>query len=106
VSGLEYSAYASMALKEMAKIVEELEAANPKLRLAVHHRIGALDVGEVAVICAASSPHRAAAFEAGRQLIDLIKERVPIWKRERGEDGVSWVGWEDARVGPDGAPVA
>lgn len=95
VTRLEYSAYESMALAEMARIVEELEAETPELRLAAHHRVGALSVGDEAVICAASSPHRGEAFVAGRALIDRIKDRVPIWKKEEGPDGVAWVGSED-----------
>lgn len=96
VTELEYSAYESMAVAEMARIVEELEAENPELRLAAHHRIGPLSVGDEAVICAASSPHRDAAFIAGRALIDRIKDRVPIWKKEKGPDGDAWVGSEDS----------
>lgn len=94
VSALEYSAYESMAVAEMVRIVDELEAEMPEVRLAAHHRIGPLVVGDDAIICAASSPHRAEAFTAGRALIDRIKDRVPIWKRERGEDGETWVGWD------------
>lgn len=100
VTALEYSAYDSMAVAEMARVVEELEAEIPVVRLAVHHRVGALVVGDVAIVCAASSPHRGEAFRAGRLLIDRIKERVPIWKREIGPDGHAWVGWEDARCTP------
>lgn len=100
VSALEYSAYESMAEAEMARIVEEIEAELPVVRLATHHRIGELEVGDFAIVCAASSPHRDEAFRAGRLLIDRIKERVPIWKREKGPDGAYWVGWEDARCAP------
>jgi molybdopterin converting factor subunit 1 len=100
VTALEYSAYESMAVAEMARVVEELEREIPVVRLAVHHRVGMLAVGDAAVVCAASSPHRDEAFRAGRALIDRIKERVPIWKRELGPDGHAWVGWEDARCTP------
>jgi molybdopterin converting factor subunit 1 len=100
VTALEYSAYDSMALSEMARIVEEIEAEIAGVRLAVHHRTGDLKIGELAVACAASSPHRDEAFRAVRLLIDRIKERVPIWKRELGPDGAAWVGWEDARTPP------
>jgi len=100
VTALEYSAYESMAVAEMSRIVEEIEAELPVVRLAVHHRIGELAVGDTAVVCAASSPHRGEAFRAGRLLIDRVKERVPIWKREKGPDGAYWVGWEDARCTP------
>ncbi|MCB9595231.1 MAG: molybdopterin converting factor subunit 1 [Sandaracinaceae bacterium] len=94
VEALEYSAYESMALKEMAAIVDEIEAEIPGVRLAAHHRIGPLVVGDDAVVCAASSPHRDEAFVAGRALIDRIKDRVPIWKREKGPGDPRWVGWE------------
>jgi molybdopterin converting factor subunit 1 len=100
VTALEYSAYESMAIAEMARIVDELEAEIPVVRLAAHHRIGELAIGDAAIVCAASSPHRDEAFRAGRLLIDRIKERVPIWKREKGPDGSWWVGWEDARCTP------
>lgn len=94
VAALEYTAYGSMAVAEMARIVEELEAEMPEVRLAAHHRIGPLVVGDDAIICAASAPHRGEAFAAGRALIDCIKDRVPVWKRERGDDGESWVRWD------------
>jgi molybdopterin synthase catalytic subunit len=94
---LEYEAYAAMAEAEMTRIVVELECENPGVRLAVQHRVGALAVGETAVVCAASAVHRDEAFHACRLLIDRIKARVPIWKRELGPDGACWVGWQDAR---------
>jgi molybdopterin synthase catalytic subunit len=99
VTVLEYEAYVPMAEKEMERIGEEIAAAIPGVRLAVAHRIGRLDVGDVAVVCAASAPHRDEAFRACRLLIDEIKARVPIWKREHGAGGASWIGWED---GPRG----
>jgi molybdopterin synthase catalytic subunit len=99
VTLLEYSAYIPMARAEMARIVSEIEDATPGVRLAVHHRIGALRVGDAAVVCVASAPHRGEAFRACRELIDRIKARVPIWKREHGPDGAYWVGWADARCG-------
>ncbi len=95
VDALEYSAYETMAKKEMAAIIDELEAETPVLRLAAHHRVGPLSVGDDAIVCVASSPHRDAAFVAGRALIDRIKDRVPIWKRERGPDDERWVGWDE-----------
>jgi molybdopterin synthase catalytic subunit len=99
VSSLEYSAYESMAQKELARIVAEVEAKVEGARCAVHHRLGLLAVGELAIVCAASTPHRAESFAACRLLIEEIKHRVPIWKRERGPDGEAWVGWVDARCG-------
>jgi len=100
VTRLEYQAYASMAAKEMARIAQEIELEIPASRLAVLHRVGSLVVGDAAVVCAASTPHRAEAFQACRLLIDRIKARVPIWKREHGPSGPYWVGWEDARCEP------
>ncbi len=97
VTRLEYEAYPSMATREMLGIVTELEQRLPGTRLAVLHRIGSLNVGDAAIVCAASAPHRSEAFHACRLLIDEIKARVPIWKREHGPDGPYWVGWEDAR---------
>lgn len=94
---LEYEAYAAMALAEMRRIAGELAAEIAGVRLAVVHRTGPLAVGELAVVCAASAPHRDEAFRACRALIDRVKARVPIWKREHGPDGAYWVGWQDAR---------
>jgi molybdopterin synthase catalytic subunit len=98
---LEYEAYASMALAEMTRIAQELAAETKDLRLAVLHRTGSLAVGDVAVVCAASAPHRGEAYAACRALIDRVKARVPIWKREHGPQGAYWVGWQDARCGDD-----
>lgn len=91
VTLLEYEAYAAMAEKEMDRICDEIEKEIAGVRLAVLHRIGALQVGDVAVVCAASAPHREEAFAACRLLIDRVKERVPIWKREHGPAGPHWV---------------
>lgn len=98
---LEYQAYEAMADAEMKRIVDEIEAELPGVRLAVLHRTGALVVGDIAVVCAASAPHRDEAYRACRALIDRVKERAPIWKKEHGPDGAYWVGWEDARCSPD-----
>ena len=100
VTQLEYEAYASMARAEMLRICVAIEAEIAGVRVAAIHRVGALAVGDVAVVCAASAPHRDEAFRACRLLIDRIKERVPIWKREHGPDGPYWVGWQDARCTP------
>ena len=102
VTLLEYQAYASMAVKEMARIGAEISAEIAGVELAVLHRVGSLTVGQIAVVCAASAPHRGEAFSACRLLIDRIKARVPIWKREHGPSGPYWVGWEDARCNPEG----
>ncbi len=102
ITKLEYEAYASMAVREMQRIGEELSEAFPGARLAAHHRVGSLSVGDLAIVCAASAPHRAEAFAACRRLIDEIKARVPVWKREWGPDGPYWVNWVDARCTPEG----
>lgn len=92
VDRIDYEAYASMALREMTKLVEELRVEHPEARVAIAHRTGTLAVGDVSVLVAVSAPHRPLAFEACRAAIDRLKERVPIWKREHGPDGVDWVG--------------
>jgi molybdopterin synthase catalytic subunit len=97
VTLLEYQAYRTMAEKQMRRIAEALTRENPGVRVAALHRVGALAVGDIAVVCAVSSAHRGAAFEVCRAFIDRIKGEVPIWKREHGPDGPYWVGWEDAR---------
>ena len=102
VTRLDYSAYGAMAKREMLKIAEELEGELEGVRVSAIHRIGSLTVGDAAIVCAASAPHRGEAFKACRELIDRIKARVPIWKREYGPDGAAWVGWVDARCSPDG----
>jgi len=103
VTKLDYHCYESMANKEMADIATEIEAEIEAVQVSCLHRVGVLEVGDAAVVCAASSPHRAEAFRACRELIDRVKARVPIWKREYGEGGPHWVGWKDARIGPQGA---
>jgi molybdopterin synthase catalytic subunit len=100
VTLLEYEAYATLACAEMGRILAEIASEMPGVRVAVHHRVGALGVGDAAVVCAASAPHRDEAFVACRLVIDRVKARVPIWKREHGPDGPYWVGWEDARCEP------
>ena len=100
VTLLEYQAYASMAAKEMARVAQEISAELGDVCLSALHRVGSLRVGEAAVVCAASTAHRAEAFQACRLFIDRIKARVPIWKREHGPNGPYWVGWEDARCEP------
>ncbi|MBX3158731.1 MAG: molybdopterin converting factor subunit 1 [Deltaproteobacteria bacterium] len=92
VERLEYSAYEAMAVREMTKLVEEIEAEVAGCRVAVEHRVGTLAIGDAAVAIAAAAPHRAEAFTACRAMIDRLKDRVPIWKKEVGEDGAEWVG--------------
>lgn len=92
VARLEYEAHATMAPKELRRVLEDVAAAHPGARLACTHRVGDLTIGDLAVVVVASAPHRAEAFAACRAAIDTLKERVPIWKREHGADGsTEWV---------------
>ncbi|HEX4960154.1 MAG TPA: molybdenum cofactor biosynthesis protein MoaE [Thermoanaerobaculia bacterium] len=87
VAKLTYSAYRSMALEGLRRIVADLEAAAPGLRAAIVHRLGEVPVGEASVVIAVGSPHRAAAYEASRTALERLKAEVPIWKREHYADG-------------------
>ena len=89
---LEYEAYRPMAERKLAEIGGQIAAEMPGVRVAIVHRVGKLAVGELAVVIAASAPHRAQAFEACRAAIDRLKESVPIWKKEIAEDGEEWIG--------------
>ena len=91
VDRLEYEAYGPMAESEMARIAGELSRAHPEAQVIFRHRVGSLEVGEVAVAVAAAAPHRSEAFAACRAGIEAIKARVPIWKREFGPTGSTWV---------------
>lgn len=88
---LEFEAYEAMALKEMRKIAAAAMEKWPVLSIAIHHRTGILEVGEIPVIIAVAAAHRTAAFDACRYAIDTLKETVPIWKKEFFEDGAVWV---------------
>ena len=88
---LEFEAYAPMAITEMTKIAEQACERWPVQRIAIHHRTGVLQIGEIPVIIAVACPHRKAAFEACQFAIDTLKKTVPIWKKEVFEDGESWV---------------
>jgi molybdopterin synthase catalytic subunit len=95
---LDYEAFAAMAESEMARLFEEcrsrLEAdeGTRRLRMLVVHRTGTVPIGEAAVVVAVASPHRDAAFQAARFLIDELKARVPLWKKEVYADGFHWIG--------------
>jgi molybdopterin synthase catalytic subunit len=88
---LEYEAYPGMAEREMDKIALEAGRRWPGARVAIAHRVGHLEVGDLAVVVAAAAPHRAEAFAACRFAIDTLKETVPIWKKEFATDGEYWV---------------
>jgi len=92
VSSLEYSAYAEMAEREMLRIADEARARFGTGAIHVVHRVGLLGVGEASVAIAVASPHRAEAYDASRYVIEELKRRVPVWKREGYVDGErAWV---------------
>lgn len=88
---LEYEAYESMAVAEIRKIIDDASHRWPLLGWAVSHRVGTLKPGETSVVVAVSSPHRRESFEACQYIIDTLKEKAPIWKKEHFEDGEEWV---------------
>lgn len=88
---LEYEAYETMAIAEIRKIIDDTSHRWPLMGWAVSHRIGTLKPGEVAVVVAVSTPHRKDSFEACQYIIDTVKEKAPIWKKEVFEDGEEWV---------------
>lgn len=93
VDHLEYEAYESMAERELRRVGEEILAAfadREVYGVAVHHRLGALAVGDTSLVVAVSAAHRADAFEACHRAVDRVKETVPVWKKEWGPDGSHW----------------
>jgi MoaE-MoaD fusion protein len=92
IERLEYEAYREMAESVLRQLCEEIEAEIAGCRLAVEHRVGTLAVGDIAVVIAAAAPHRAEAFAACRAMIDRLKERAPIWKKEISPEGAEWIG--------------
>lgn len=99
VQHLEYEAYEPLALRTFERISREIAARWPGVRLALHHRIGRIEVGGASVAIAAASPHRADAFSACRYAIERVKQIAPIWKREFFEGGDVWI--EGATADPD-----
>jgi molybdopterin synthase catalytic subunit len=92
VDRLDYEAHDTLALRELENVANEVLNEQPEVRVCAVHRVGTLAIGDLAVVVAASAPHRAEAFTACRALIERIKERVPIWKKEWAADGsASWV---------------
>jgi molybdopterin synthase catalytic subunit len=91
IERLEYEAYAPMAVRVMDAIASEIEA-ETGAQVRIHHRVGTLKVGEIAVVIAASAAHRAEAFDACRAAIERLKQDVPIWKKEVSTTGQAWIG--------------
>lgn len=100
VRGVRYEAYEAMASRVLAEIAAEAAATLGTDRLVVVHRVGELEIGEPSVAIAASSPHRAEAFDAARAVIEAIKVRLPVWKEERYSGGESR--WLEGAVPPQG----
>jgi molybdopterin synthase catalytic subunit/molybdopterin converting factor small subunit len=89
---LEYEAYGGMAEKVMAELAESLQAKHGLCAVAIHHRVGRVDIGGISVVIAVSAAHRAAALAACAEAIDTLKETVPLWKKEVYEGGEEWIG--------------
>jgi molybdopterin synthase catalytic subunit len=92
VQYLEYEAYEGMAEDVMAELASELARRHELSAIAIHHRVGRVEIGEPSVIIAVSSPHRAAALAACKEAIDTLKGTVPLWKKEVYEGGEEWIG--------------
>lgn len=104
VTGMDYEAYEGMARAELERLAQEVCAEWPGVRLCVEHRVGALTVGDVSVAIVAAHAHRAPAMDAARAVIERLKQRVPIWKREHYLDGER--AWVDPTRGAGGASHA
>ena len=89
---LEYEAYEGMAEEMMAELARELSERHDLLAVAIHHRVGRVEIGEPSVAIAVSSPHRAAALTACQEAIDTLKHTVPLWKKEVYRGGEEWIG--------------
>src|SRR5262245_38709516 len=92
VRHLEYEAYAEMAEDVMARLAQDLRHAHKLCGIAIHHRVGRVEIGEPSVVIAVSAPHRQDALAACREAIDRLKETVPLWKKEVYEGGEEWIG--------------
>lgn len=91
VTGLEYEAYGPLALTEMRSIANEAAVRWNLHAVLLAHRVGAVEIGEEAILVRCDAPHRAEAFDACRWIVEEVKRRVPIWKREIFKDGTIWV---------------
>jgi len=92
VTGIDYSAYEPMAFEEIERILSEAQAQWPDTRVMLQHRLGLIPVGEASIAIAAAAPHRDDAFAACRYVIEEVKKRLPVWKKELSANGsASWV---------------
>jgi MoaE-MoaD fusion protein len=92
VIALEYEAYEGMAEQVMSDLAAELGRRHGLTKVAIHHRVGRVDIGETSVVIAVSAPHRAAALAACKEAIDELKTSVPLWKKETYVGGEEWIG--------------
>jgi len=98
VTGIEYSAYEAMTFEEIERILSEAHERWPESQVMLQHRLGLIPVGEASIAIAAAAPHRDAAFAACRYIIEEVKQRLPIWKKElHGDGSAKWVGVHDHR---------
>ena len=100
VTAIEYSAYEDMVEAEFVRLLNDARARWPEVRIAVRHRLGTIPVGEASIAIVAAAPHRAQAFEACRYVIEGVKQRIPVWKKELRVDG------SEVWVDPAGHPTA
>ena len=89
---LEYEAFEEMAEPMLARLGDELTERHGLCAVAIHHRLGRVEIGEASVVIAVSAPHRAAALEACREAIEALKETIPLWKKEVYAGGEEWIG--------------
>ena len=89
---LEYEAYEGMAEQVMAELAEKLVRRHELISVAIHHRVGRVDIGQTSVVIAVSAPHRASALAACAEAIDELKLSVPLWKKEMYVGGEEWIG--------------
>ena len=91
LESLEYDAYVEMASSQLLAMAQDASVTWPGARIAIEHRLGTVPLGEASVVIAVGTPHRAEAFACCRHLIEELKHRVPIWKKEVGRFGARWV---------------
>jgi molybdopterin synthase catalytic subunit len=89
---LEYEAFAEMAEPMLAQLADELIAKHGLCKVAIHHRVGRVEIGEASVVIAVSAAHRAAALNACHEAIDTLKNTIPLWKKEVYAGGEEWIG--------------
>ena len=92
VEHLDYEAFEEMAGPMLAGLADDLAAKHDVCKIAIHHRVGRVEIGEASVVIAVSAPHRGAAFDACREAIETLKHTIPLWKKEVYAGGEEWIG--------------